>query len=238
MVYQGEDGAKKLLIVASGEQARFFLGSFLDRTGLPVLRIDSGQECLEVAAQEHFGLIVARVPLTDLSVPALAAGLVQRFSLNGDTPLLMLAEGKQYQAALGFQSPRIQIVDVGDATTNVERLITSALGIAMRASTRLEVEFKVETDTADERRRCRTRDISRSGMLLDSAEPLPIGTEFVFNFTLPQRFTPIHGRGQVVRHAGTAESLNSGMGVRFVAFPEGAEDTIDAFVAQNRLFSH
>ena len=116
-----------------------------------------------------------RIPLPDLSVSALATGLTQRFSLNSDTPLVMLAEGKQYEAALGYSNPRIQIVDVTDPSTNVERLVTSALGVALRTTTRLDVELEVETETSAARRRCRTHDISRSGMLLESDQVMPIG---------------------------------------------------------------
>ena len=56
----------------------------------------------------------------------------------------------------------------------------------------------------------------------------------MFNFTLPERFTPIHGRAQVVRHSDD-ESATSAMGVKFVDFPEGAEEAIEAFVVQKRL---
>ncbi|MFQ5526728.1 MAG: PilZ domain-containing protein [Thermoanaerobaculia bacterium] len=223
--------------MASEEEARYFFGTFLDRTGLPALRVDSGQQCLEAASQESFGLICARIPLPDLSLPALASGLTQRFSLSGDAPLLVLAEGKQYEAALAFQTSRIQIVDISRSAGEVAGLIRDALGIAIRAAARLDVELEVETDNAADRRHCRTRDISRTGMLLDSTEPLPVGTEFVFNFTLPERFTPIHGRGQVVRHEGSPQSPRAGMGVRFIDFPEGAEDAIETFVEQNRLYA-
>lgn len=229
--------AKKLLIVATEEEARYFFGSFLDRMDLPGIRIDSGQRCLELAAQQRFGLILARIPLPDLSLPALADGLNQRFSLNNDTPLLMLAEGKQYEAAAGFRSSRIQVVDVSQDASAVAEMIQKALGIAIRTATRLDVELEVQTGVEQDRRHCRTRDLSRTGMLIDSTEPLPVGTEFVFNFTLPQRFTPIHGRGQVVRHDGTPQSPRAGMGIKFVAFPEGAEDAIDSFVEQHRLFA-
>lgn len=235
---QHEAEEKKLLIVASEEEARYFFGSILERTGLAANRVDTGQQCLEATAQEAFSLIVIRIPLPDLSVSALATGLAQRFSLNADTPLLMLGEGRQYEAALGYRSPRIQVVDASNPTTNLDLLVTSALGVALRTATRLDVEVAVETGKSCDRRHFRTHDISKSGMLVESNQLLPIGTEFVFNFTLPKRFTPIHGRGQVVRHAGEREKSHPGMGVRFIAFPEGAEDAIGAFVDQHRLHAH
>ena len=225
-----------ILVVATEDEARYFFGSFLDRTTIPCVRVESGKLCLEEAAQREFGLILARVPLPDLSVPALAIGLNQRFSLNTRTPLLLLAEGRQYQAALAYQNPAIQVIDVSKSPAKVSKAVSDALGIAMRAAARLDVELELEAEIDRDRRHCRTRDISRSGMLLDSTEPLPIGTEFVFNFTLPERFTPIHGRGQVVRHEGSVQSPRAGMGVKFIEFPEGAEEAIGSFVNQNRDF--
>ncbi len=74
-------------------------------------------------------------------------------------------------------------------------------------------------------------------MLLESNDILPVGAEFAFNFTLPERFTPIHGRGQVVRHATDRETISSGVGVKFIDFPEGAEEAIQSFVGQDRLYA-
>ena len=238
IVYQHHTEEKKLLIVAAEEDCHSLYRRLLDRNGVVPSRVDTGKQCLEAAAQESFSLILIRIPLADLSVSAMTTGLTQRFSLNANTPLLLLAEGGQYEAALGYSSPRIQVIDVKARTTNLERLITAALGIALRTATRLDVEMEVETGESHDRRRCRTRDISSSGMLLESSPVLPVGTEFAFNFTLPERFTPIHGRGQVVRHATEREIFSSGMGIKFIDFPEGAEEAIQAFVQQNTAYPH
>ena len=237
IVYHVHSEEKKLLFVAPEEDCRYLYDRLLERNGVAATRVDTGKECLEAAAQEVFDLILMRIPLADLSVSALTLGLTQRFSQNADTPLLLLAEGRQHEAALGYSSPRIQVVNVNNPSTNLERLISAALGIAMRTATRLDVEVEVEAGESINRRRYRTRDISTSGMLLETSHILPVGTEFVFNFTLPERFTPIHGRGQVVRHATEHEPLSSGMGVKFIDFPEGAEDAIQAFVHQNRVYA-
>ena len=74
-------------------------------------------------------------------------------------------------------------------------------------------------------------------MLLETRSPLPVGTEFAFNFTLPERFTPIHGRARVVRQAAELEPKAAGLGVQFLSFPEGAEQAIRAFVAHNREYA-
>lgn len=237
IVNQTRSGEKKILIVAPEKDCVHLFRRLLDRRGVTASRVDSGQQCLVSAAQETFDLIMVRIPLADLSLSALTIGLTQRFSLNSDTQLLLLAEGRQHEAALGYSNSRIQVVDTADPTTNLERLITLSLGVAMRTATRLDVEVEVETGQTHDRRRAKTRDISSSGMLLESAHLLPVGTEFAFNFTLPERFTPIHGRGQVVRHATEHENIASGMGVKFVAFPEGAEDAIQSFVQQHPVYA-
>ena len=237
MVHQVSGEEKKVLILAPEDESLAFFNRFFDRTGVTGRRVNSGQQCLEAAARESFSLIMVRIPVADLSVSALATGLAQRFSLNGDTPLLLLAAGRQFEAAREYRTARIRVVDIDSPLTNIERLVTEALGVAPRTTARLDIEMEVEAGESAEHLRCRTRDISRSGMLLESCDELPIGTEFVFNFTLPERFTPIHGRARVVRHASEQEPIASGMGVRFIAFPEGAEDAIQAFVDQNRLYA-
>ena len=237
VVYQVPAEEKKLLIVAPARDTHYLLGGFLGRSGLPAARVDTGQQALEAAAQEPFGVILARAPLADLSVPALASGLTRRFSCNAQTPLLILAKGGQYEAALAYQSPRIAVVDITHASMNLDRAITAALGIAIRSPARLDVEVHLAT-TPQAPAVCRTRNISSSGMLLESADLFPVGTEFGFNFTLPERFTPIHGRAQVVRHADRLKESRPGMGVRFVDVPQGATEAIDSFVAQSHSFAH
>lgn len=237
IVYQHRSEEKKLLIVAPEEDCLSLYRRLLARNGVVASRLDTGRECLAAAVQECFDLILIRIPLADLSVSAMTTGLTQSFSLNANTPLLLLAEGRQHEATLGYSSPRIQVIDVKARTTNLERLITAALGIALRTATRLDVEMEVETGESPDRRRCRTHDISSSGMLLESSSILPVGTEFSFNFTLPERFTPIHGRGQVVRHATERETFSSEMGIKFIDFPEGAQEAIQSFVQKNQVYA-
>lgn len=225
---------KRLLILDPSGDSKGFFARLLQRNGVTGKSVATGKQCLEAAGRESYDLILARIPMADLSVAALATGLAQRFSLNAATPLVLLAGGAQYEAARGYGTARIQVVDVDAPVAKLERVISEALGVAVRAAARLDIELEVETGEKAERKRCRTRDISRTGMLLESVEELPIGTEFAFNFTLPERFTPIHGRACVVRHATERERVASGMGVRFVSFPEGAEDAIQNFVDHNR----
>lgn len=234
VVYQVPASEKKLLIVASVKDAQYLVGGFLGRSGLPAARVDTGQQCIEAAAREAFGAIIARVPLSDLSIPALATGLTRRFSCNAQTPLLILAEGAQYEVALTYSNERIKVINVSQASLSLERAIAAALGIAMRTPTRLDVEVQVEGGDAQA---CRTRNLSSTGMLLESAELLPVGTQFQFNFTLPERFTPIHGRAQVVRHAVASKEPAPGMGVKFVYVPQGAPEAIDSFVVQRQHFA-
>ena len=111
IVDQHHSEEKKLLIVAPEEYCLELYRRLLGRNGVVPSRVDTGKQCLESAAQESFSLILIRVPLADLSVSAMTTGLTQRFSLNADTPLLLLAEGRQHEAALEYSSPRIQVIE-------------------------------------------------------------------------------------------------------------------------------
>lgn len=225
---------KRLMVLSLPDEELPFFGRILDRNGIDALRIATGRECLDAAARERYDLILIRIPIGDLSVSALATGLAQRFSLNAETPLMLLADGKQYEAALGYANARVQVIDLEDSDTHLDRLVSTALGLASRAAARLQVEVEIENAESQDRRRCQTRNISTSGMLIETRTPLPVGTEFAFNFTLPERFTPIHGRARVVRQAAELEPTASGLGVQFLSFPEGAEQAIQAFVEQHR----
>ncbi len=225
-----EPKAKKILIVMSEVEAYRLVGRFVERTGMTMHRCDTGRRALERATESDYDLIVARLPLADLSLPTFTSTLRRGGSKNAETALLLLAEASQHRAALAMRSPRTEVVDLSQPEPQLDRALTSVLGVALRASARLDVELDLEA----ERRHFRTRNISRSGMLVEAEAPPPVGLEIAFNFTLPARFTPIHGLGQVVRHTDPTKELVPGFGIRFTAFPEGAADAIESFV-EHRL---
>lgn len=76
------------------------------------------------------------------------------------------------------------------------------------------------------------RDISRSGVFIEMAEPLTIGTRLRLSFSLPPPFDhPILAYGRVVRISEGQGGQAPGVGVSFIHVPEASTKVIDALVA-------
>ncbi len=76
------------------------------------------------------------------------------------------------------------------------------------------------------------RDISRSGVFIEMAEPLTIGTRLRLSFALPPPFDhPVLAYGRVVRISEGQAGQPTGVGVSFIHVPEASAKVIDALVA-------
>jgi type IV pilus assembly protein PilZ len=86
-----------------------------------------------------------------------------------------------------------------------------------RAPIELKVEYKkLNTFFADY-----TKNISKGGTFIRTDRPLPVGTEFLFKLTLPNRDRPFELRGNVIWTNQPADVQNPdvqqmGMGIRFI----------------------
>lgn len=59
-----------------------------------------------------------------------------------------------------------------------------------------------------------TKNISKGGTFIRTTKPLPVGTQFLFKLTVPQRAVPFDLLGEVVWQSGDEDE--AGMGIRFV----------------------
>jgi len=108
---------------------------------------------------------------------------------------------------------------VSDEEKENERRIQPRVPIALR------VEYKrLNSFFADY-----TKNISRGGTFIRTANPLAIGTEFMFHLAVPSLEEPISIRGKVqwiVKEGEATESQEPGMGIGFVYGSEVDRDRI------------
>ncbi len=95
---------------------------------------------------------------------------------------------------------------------------------APRAPIELRVEYrKVNTFFADY-----TKNISKGGTFIKTHKPLPIGTEFLFKLSVPQREAAFELLGEVTWSR--VEGDEPGMGIRFVYSSEGQRAEFESMV--------
>ncbi len=87
-------------------------------------------------------------------------------------------------------------------------------GAEARDSTRVPIELKVDYKKLNSFFADYTKNISKGGTFIKTGKPLPIGTQFLFKLTVPQRTSPFELLGEVVWS--TVEGEEPGMGIKFV----------------------
>jgi PilZ domain-containing protein len=110
--------------------------------------------------------------------------------------------------------------------------IEELLHVPRRRDARVPVSIAVWSHTApgSDPGRGVSVNISVKGMLLETTEPLDIGSKLDLTFTLPGSVGPVRAVGQVVREDPTADSGPPRLGIEFLILRDGARDRIRAYV--------
>jgi len=108
--------------------------------------------------------------------------------------------------------------------------IEELLNVPRRRDARVPVSIAVWSHTApgSEPARGATVNISVKGMLLETTEPLDVGSKLDLTFTLPGGM-PIRAVGQVVREHLALDGGSSRLGVEFLILRDGARDRIRSY---------
>ncbi len=83
-----------------------------------------------------------------------------------------------------------------------------------RAAPRAPIDLKVEYKKKNSFFADYTKNISKGGTFIKTKKPLPVGTQFLFKLSVPERNEPFQLLGEVVWARGDGE--DPGMGIRFV----------------------
>ncbi len=112
-------------------------------------------------------------------------------------------------------------------------------------SVRLMVQLDATIDDGEVARMCQTENLSKSGMLVRTRAPLPVGTKVAIQFLfrgdpalsqngLPGGYAFVEGRALVVRHTHLANETTLGMGLKFLSLEEHGKNLLDKFLDLHR----
>ena len=205
------------------------LAPFFARSRMEITRAETGAEALSLAADITFSLAAATLPLPDMSVARLVTELRTLGDSGKPIPLILMATGPQLEAARIYQDPPVHVVGSEEEEDVLRKVLAEALGVAARLAVRVPIRLEVEVLNDRALRFCETRNLSSSGMLISSRQPLPVGTSFCFEMTLPHSLQ-LAGRAEVVRHTEVAYEETTGFGARFLDFTAGDAAHVEAFV--------
>ena len=226
------EGLQVLEAVANPEiSAR--IEPLLARAGAKATRVEDGG-AFALAARRPFDLVIAQCPLAGMSADKILECLRIPPAGTVETPAVLLTR-EAYLPTIERIPPEHRAgATISSALSDGLRAIADALKIGDRASVRLMVQIEMIVESSRFQRMCQTQDISPSGMLLRTRRTLPVGAVLPFSLELPEETEPIHGRGEIVRHATTEREPVPAMGVRFLGLHGNGPARLESFLSNCR----
>lgn len=107
---------------------------------------------------------------------------------------------------------------------------TKPTGPEGRTQPRAPIELKVDYKKLNSFFADYTKNISKGGTFIKTKKPLPIGTQFLFKLTVPQRDSPFELLGEVVWSQ--TDGDEPGMGIRFIYSNDSQRSDFEGVVEQ------
>ena len=184
-------------------------------------RIHAGQPDLVILAGEETAAVLALIGRIreDGRTRGISVGVVRRsVTLDEETQL---------------RRAGANVVFGGQAVPYLwDAWIEELLHVPRRRDARVPVSIAVWSHTApgSEPARGLSLNISVKGMLLETKEPLDIGSKIDLTFTLPGSAGPVRAVGQVVREDPARDGGPPRLGIEFLILRDGARDRIRSYV--------
>lgn len=227
-------GRGKAFRILLADDVKLFLEvekTFFLRSGYRVLTAHSGDEVLSIAAHEKPDLI-----LLDYEMPGMNGDEVCR-RLKADERLRripVLIVSQHYSQEILQKCIRAGCEDYLTKPldrSEVLRKVSEILDVSDRRHLRATVVVTVDRGTTKTQFLGRARDISESGIFLETGQALEVGNVFHLSFLLPSVEQRVTGKGRVVRVEREEASGEYGVGIRFIDLPEASAERIRRFVA-------
>jgi len=197
---------------------------------LLVTRPKNGQEASGLLYATVFRLIVAQLPIPDLSTAEFVAAVRNPRGRNKDAALVLIAtpgggEGGGARALKGVNELLIAPVSRDRLASVVERFGD----IAERKEARILVRARNEMKPGEKQFLGQAHNLSRTGMLLSLDRPLPIGTPLELQFAVPGQSKAIKCSALIVRGALERRITGHAYGVHFTVLEDADRLTIADF---------
>jgi hypothetical protein len=209
------------VVLAAGEgELRNRLFEALGPFSAEAVEVPSARRALELTRQIPVHLLVIRYPLDELTL--------------SEFQVVVLAPGRSLGGLRRSAGPGVAVMRSDSDLVSLENTFISFLRRSPRFEENLLVGVRLELATGHVRKMLQLKNISETGMLLQTKTPLEEGTTFAFEFGLPDVKRPIRGRGEVVRVVEPGPEGPRGLGVKIVSFEGDSADLLAEYLKVRR----
>ena len=197
---------------------------------MTIARAESCTEAVSAVSSRRFDLAMARLPLPDMDTEEFVRALRNGGKPLRGMPLILLGQRNDFSSQPVVHSPSVLAVALDEGNESLHHAMSEALGVASRLVVRIPIRLEVGIESGRTYRYCETRNLSRSGMLISSNQPLPVGTEVSFELMLPYCYVSLRGVAEVVRHTYPEREQVFGFAVRFLELSRIDSVRLESFI--------
>lgn len=227
------DQAKRILTVALDSETVERIGPVLKRSNLSVEAVEQAKDAATLAVGRSFHLVICRYPLPDLKLREFVAAVRTSGSASREASLLLLTIPEMMtEAKSGVESGAFLVFSGQENLGAIGQGAAHLLQVAPRFAPRITARVRVRIDD-EESFQGWVVNLSVTGMLVTDSPMMPVGSNCVFDFTLPTGES-IRGTGMVARHAAPRREKVTGFAIRFVDFEEGCRQSLEEWCRAGR----
>jgi len=187
----------------------------------------SGREALKLNKEHGFDLILVDSILSDMSGISLYS-LVHKEETSRDIPVILVCQNIKGYIERAKQSSAITVLIKPVDPITILKTVGSFINLELCRSIRAKLNVKVLSNKQRLDFYCFSKDISSTGILLETELELLIGSIINCQFTLPNS-RKIETEGEVIRYMIGAEYKNL-YGVKFINLPSNCQRVIDEYI--------
>lgn len=204
--------------------------SYLKRGGFEVVTAESGDKAVQLASLDPPHLI-----LLDMEMPkmdgAQTCEALRKVPALAQVPIIVMSatdskENKERCRKAGCT----EFVIKPEKPDELLGIVARILALRQRESVRITVVFNVTGEVGARQVVGQARDLSATGMLLETTIPIAVGTRLPLEFYLPRTRAQIKVTGTVIRSSKTADGAHQS-GIRFSDLNQSDQELILDYVA-------
>ena len=223
--------AKVTVLIA--DDLKFFLEvekSYLVRGGFNVLAADSGAKAIELAVRHHPNLILLDLEMPNMDGAEACTKMRKEASLAATPIIIMSASGSAEVRDRCLKAGCTEFVIKPENPEELLSVVARILTVKQRGAERITVVFNVTGSAGEKEIVGHAKDLSATGLMLETTTQLQVGTRLNLQFFLPKTKAALKVVGEVARikkGAGGAQEI----GVRFVNLSQSDQEQLQEYVS-------
>jgi CheY-like chemotaxis protein len=201
--------------------------TILNRADFQLFSATSGKEALAIHRTKEMDLIITDLDMPDMAGDRLCTTIRKDLTLKKVSVIIVSSGGKEEMARVERCAANAHVTKPIRPVQLIEK-VSQLLDVPERKNYRVILKVTVQGKDRNESFFCSSRNISSSGMLIETDKILARGDRISCSFFLPNS-ERISADGEVVRIVQEGRAYH--YGVRYIDIPPQHRSAIDGFVA-------